>query len=148
MILHNMLFSLFIVSNIISMMSLVVSYILTVIAKIRSGVMVTSNVVLPVFSEQHTIIRHCFWCGTIFAVLDWLLCFSYILPVDEDTASVLSEGLLIFGIVWSILIFFGVIIEIVIKCIKSKAYICSVANGIRSTIFYAFICFILSFLIA
>lgn len=137
------------VANIIALIMLAASYVLTIIAKIRKSVVSTSSIHFPVFSEQYTIVKHCFWCGTLFAFLNWLLCSSYALPVDDSSVNVLSEELLTFGIAWAIMIFVGIVAEIVLKCIKTtSSHTYSVISGVKSTIWYALIYFVFSFLIA
>lgn len=149
MIMYNALFILFKVANIIAVILLAVSYVLTIVAKVRKSAVATSNILFPVFSEQHTMIKHCYWSGTLFIFLNWLLCSSSALPVDASFPNALSGELLTFGIVWAIMIIVGIITEIVIKCIKSSSsYTCSVTEGIKSTIWYTVLYFVLSFLIA
>lgn len=149
MIMYNVLLIFFKAANIIAVAVLAVSYILTIVAKARKSSVATANIVFPVFSEQHTMIKHCFWSGTLFIFLNWLLCSSSALPVTGATGNVLSQSLLAFAVVWAIMIFVGIIIEIIIKCIKSSSsYTCSVLEGIKSTICYAVLYFVLSFLIA
>ncbi len=149
MIMYNALLVLFKVANIIAVVLLAISYVLTVVAKVRKSAVATSNILFPVFTEQHTMIKHCFWSGTLFIFLNWLLCSSSALPVDASSPNALSGELLTFGIVWAIMIFAGIITEIVIKCIKtSSSYTCSVTEGIKSTIWYTVLYFVLSFLIA
>lgn len=148
MIMYNALLILFTAANIIAVALLLVSYILTVVAKARKSQLATANIFFPVFPEQHIMIKHCFWSGTMFGFLNWLLCSSSALLVDEASVYTLSKSLLYFGIVWAVMIFLGSITEVVLKCIKSEAYTCSVTAGIKSTIWYSFLYFILSFLIA
>lgn len=147
MIMYNALLILFKAANIIAVILLAISYVLTIVAKVRKSALATSNILFPVFSEQHTMIKHCYWSGTLFIFLNWLLCSSSVLPVDASS-NALSGELLAFGIVWSIMIFAGIITEIVIKCIKSSSYTCSVTEGIKSTILYTVLYFVSSFLIA
>lgn len=148
MMMYNALLILFTVANIIAVALLLVSYILTVVAKVRKSQLATANIFFPVFSEQHTMIKHCFWSATMFGFLNWLLCSSSALLVDEASAYTLSKSLLYFGIVWAVMIFVGIITEVVLKCIQSETYTCSVTAGIKSTIWYSFLYFLLSFLIA
>lgn len=148
MIMYNALLILFKAANIIAVILLAISYVLTIVAKVRKSALATSNILFPVFSEQHTMIKHCYWSGTLFIFLNWLLCSSSALPVDASSSNALSGELLAFGIVWAIMIFAGIITEIVIKCIKSSSYTCSVTEGIKSTIWYTVLYFVLSFLIA
>lgn len=137
------------VANIIAVAVLAVSYVLTVVAKIRKGVVSTATIHFPVFSEQHSIVKHCFWSGTLFIILNWLLCSASLLSVDDSSVNVLSEELLTFAIAWAIMIFVGIVTEIVIKCIKtSGSYAYSVMAGVKSTIWYTLLYFIFSFLIA
>lgn len=147
MIMYNALLILFKAANIIAVILLAISYVLTIVAKVRKSALATSNILFPVFSEQHTMIKHCYWSGTLFIFLNWLLCSSSVLPVDASS-NALSGELLAFGIVWAIMIFAGIITEIVIKCIKSSSYTCSVTEGIKSTILYTVLYFVSSFLIA
>lgn len=148
MIMYNALLILFKAANIIAVILLAISYVLTIVAKVRKSALATSNILFPVFSEQHTMIKHCYWSGTLFIFLNWLLCSSSALPVDASSSNALSGELLAFGIVWAIMIFAGIITEIVIKCVKSSSYTCSVTEGIKSTIWYTVLYFVLSFLIA
>ncbi len=149
MIMHNALLTLFKVANILGVALLAISYVLNIIAKSRKSLMATSNIAFPVFSEQHSMIKHCYWCGTLFISLNWLLCSSRVLSVDRNTTNALSEGLLLFAFVWAVMIFVGIIAEIIIKCFKttgSTSY--SIVDGIKSSIWYATLYFVLSFLIA
>jgi len=149
MIMYNVLLILFKVANIIAVALLAISYVLTVVAKARKSALATSNIVFPVLSEQHTMIKHCFWCGTLFIFLNWLLCSSSVIPTEELTSNSLSHALLQFGVIWAVMIFVGIFSEVIIKCIKSSSsYTCSVSEGIKSTIWYAVLYFVLSFLIA
>lgn len=148
MIMYNALLIFFKIANIIAVVLLSISYVLTVVAKVRKSALATTNILFPVFSEQHTMIKHCFWSGTLFISLNWLLCSSSALLVDGSSINTLSKELLDFGVVWAIMFFVGIITEIVIKCIKSSSYTCSVTEGIKSTIWYTVLYFVLSFLIA
>lgn len=146
---HDVLLILFKVANILAVVLLVCSYVLNIIARARKSVMVTANISFPVFSEQHSMIKHSFWCGTVFVLLNWLLCSSKVLVVSGKTTNVLSEGLLTFAIIWAIMIFAGIVAEIVMKCFKSNGSTTySVAAGIKSSIWYSVLYFVLSFLIA
>lgn len=149
MVMYNVLRILFIVANIIAAVLLAVSYVLTIVAKVRKSALATANIVFPVLSEQHTMIKYCFWSGTLFIFLDWLLCSSAAISVKSGAVNSLSQSLLTFGLVWAVMIFAGIIAEVVIKCIKSSSsYTCSVTDGIKSSICYAVLYFVLSFLIA
>lgn len=148
MIMYNALLILFKVANIIAVILLAISYVFTIVAKARKSAVATSNILFPVFTEQYVMIKHCYWAGTLFIFLNWLLCSSSGLPVDASSTNALSGELFIFGIVWAVLIFAGIITETVIKCIKSSSsYTCSVTEGIKSTIWYTVLYFVLSFLI-
>lgn len=149
MIMHDVLLILFKIANILAVLLLACSYVLNIIARARKGVMATANISFPVFSEQHSMIKHSFWCGTLFILLNWLLCSSKVLVVSGKTTNALSEGLLTFAIVWAIKIFVGVVAEIVMKCFKSNSSTTySVVDGIKSSIWYSVLYFVLSFLIA
>lgn len=149
MIMHDVLQVLFKVANILAVALLAGSYVLNIIAKARKSVMATANIAFPVFSEQHSVIKHSFWCGTLFILLNWLLCSSKVLLVNGKTTNALSEGLLTFAVVWAIMIFVGVVAEIVIKCLKTNGLTSySVLDGIKSSIGYSALYFVLSFLIA
>lgn len=149
MIMYNALLILFKAANIIAVALMTVSYVLTVVAKVRKNSIASAKITFPVFAEQHTLIKHCFGCGILFAFLNWLLCSSSVLPSNDTAGNTLSQALMTFGIVWAIMIFVGIVIEVIIKCIKSSSsYTCSVSDGIKSTICYTVLCFVLSFLIA
>lgn len=148
MIMYKVLFFLFNVANIMAIALLTISYVLTVVAKARKSAVASSNIVFPILSEQHIMIKHCFWCGTLFVFMNWLLCSSTILPSSEGTNS-LSQALLSFGTLWGAMIFVGIVAEVIIKCLKSNGtFNCSVAKGIKSAIGYATLYFVAAFLIA
>lgn len=148
MMMYNVLRVLFIVANVIAVALLAISYVLTIVAKVRKSALATSNIVFPVLAEQHTMIKHCFWSGTLFIFLDWLLCSSTAISVESGATNSLPQALLTFGVVWAVMIFAGIIAEVIIKCIKSSSYTCSVSDGIKSSIWYTVLYFVLSFLIA
>lgn len=149
MIMFNVLLILFRIANIIAIALLGISYVFTVMAKVRKSILASSIFVFPVFSEQYSAIKYCFFSGTLFILLNWLLCSSSAISVETTTPNALSQSLLTFGIVWAIMIFVGIIAEVVIKCINSNSsFSCSVTEGIKSTIRYTVLYFVLSFLIA
>ena len=149
MIMHDVLLILFKVANILAVVLLTGSYVLNIIARARKSAMSTANIAFPVFPEQHSMIKHSYWCGTLFILLNWLLCSSKVLVVGEEPPNVLSEVLLMFAVVWAITIFLGVIAEIIIKCFKSSSSTTyTVVDGIKSSIWYSVLYFVLSFLIA
>ena len=146
---HDILLILFKAANILAITLLSSSYVLNVIAKARSRTATTAPVALPVFSEQAPMIKKSFGCGTLFILLNWGLCSSRVLEVDQASVNGLSEGLLTFAIVWAIMIFIGIVTEIVLKCFRSSGSTSySVVDGIKSSTWYSALYFILSFLIA
>lgn len=149
MIMYKILLLLFIIANILSLAISGASYILTIVAKSRKSSLATAKIAFPAFAEVHSLIKNCFWSGTIFIALDWLLCSSSILSTEATSTTSLSQALLKMATVWAIMIFVGIIAEIIIRFIKStgsNSY--SLFAGIKSSICYAVIYFVLSFLIS
>lgn len=151
MIMFNALQVLFKIANILALAILIISYILTVAAKKRKSTLASASIAYPVFSEQHSMIKQCYWSGTLFSVLAWLLCSASVLTVDATIVptAVISQGFLSYGITWAVAFFIGIVAEIVLKFIKnnsSNSY--SVMEGVKSTMWYAVLYFVLSFLIA
>lgn len=148
MIMYKALFILFNVANIMAIALLTISYVLTVVAKAKNSASASTKTVFPILSEQHIMIKHCFWCGTLFIFMNWLLCSSSVLPSNVG-ANALSQAMLAFGTVWGAMIFIGILAEVIIKCLKSRdSFDCSVSKGIKSAIGYSIIYFVASFLIA
>lgn len=149
MMMYKILLLLFIIANILSLVISGASYILTIVAKSRKSSLATAKIAFPTFEEVHSLIKHCFWSGTVFIALDWLLCSSSILSAEANSNSSLSQALLKMATVWAVMIFVGVITEIILRLIKStssNSY--SVSPGIKSAICYAILYFVLSFLIS
>ena len=148
MIMYNVLLILFRVANIAAAALLLISYVFTFITKKKLGKFPTAKIVLPLFSEQHVLVKHCFWSGTVFIVLDWLLCSSSAITVSQTASNSLSQGLLLFGIIWAAMIFVGIVFEVMLKFIKTTSTVnTSLAKGIKSAIAYSVLYFVLSFLV-
>lgn len=149
MVMYRVLLALFIAANVLAVLLLIASYVTTILAKIRKSTLATANIVFPLLSEQHTMVKYCYWSGAVFGFLNWLLCSSSVLALGTGATNALSRASLAFGLVWAIAVFLGIASEVVLKCIKtneSNAY--SVVSGIKSTVWYSIFCFVVSFLIA
>ena len=145
----NALLGLFQAANIIGLVLLVISYVLTVVAKVRKSELSTSTIAFPTFTDMHSVIKSCYWSGTLFVFLNWLLCSSYAIEVGGKHVGNISDALLTFGIVWAVTIFVGAVCELVIKCIRTKGTVrYSVSAGIKSSVWYAVLYLVLSFLTA
>ncbi len=137
------------VANIAAVALTVVSYVMSVVAKRKKSILATANIQFPIYSEQKPIIKHCFVSGFIFMLLSWILCTSEAAENGGRPLEDMSELLLSYAFIWAIMIFVSVVAEVVIKCIRTAGDIdCSVAPGIKSSIWYTVICFVFSFLIA
>ena len=145
--LQNILSLLFVVTNTVSILLLLGSYAFCIIARVRKSKLSTARVPFPDFSDQHTLVSYCHWCGILFALLNWLLCSSKILYTDGSTNNPLVALLLLAGIAWAVMFLLGIIAEVVIRCHKysgSPDY--SVLAGVKSSVWYAVCYFVLAFL--
>lgn len=149
MVMYKVLLALFIVANVLAFLVLIASYVTTVLAKIRKSTLATANIVFPLLPEQLSMVKYCFWSGIVFGGLNWLLCASSVIAAETGSTNALSRAMLIFGLVWAIAIFLGIVSEVVLKCIKSSgsnSY--TIVAGIKSSILFSIVCFVVSFLIA
>lgn len=144
---YQVLIVLFYVANILSLAIFFSAFCLTLASKKLDGHS-KLKIELPVFAELATYARHCFWTGTGFIIIDWLLCSSSAIVTGGKPRDVFSEILTTFATVWAIMIFVSIIIEITLKFIRRKSdAVYSVSSAIPSIIWYAILYFILSFLI-
>lgn len=147
---YNALLLLFRVANALGVLLLGISYILTIIAKVKERRIPEYSSPIAYFSNLFTLSKHCFWSGTLFIFLDWLLCSSATIIVNDVVFGELSQDLLLFGFVWALMFFVGLVVEMVLRSIspssRSKSYF--VAEGVKSGVFYSVLYFILSFLVA
>ena len=138
----------FYISNILAILIFFVAFCLTVASKKTDGSQSRVKIELPVFTELAKYARYCFWTGTGFILIDWLLCSSSAIVPKGKPQEVFSGALTSFAAIWAIMIFISIIFEIILKFIKKKSdLVYSVSSAIPSIIWYAILYFILSFLI-
>lgn len=147
MLMQDILSILFVVSNSLAVGLLLVSYVLNIIARARKSRLSTARVPFPDFADQHTLVSYCHWCAILFALLNWLLCSSKILHTDGSATNPLAQQLLLFGTVWSVMIFVGIVAEVVIRSFKySGTTTYSILPGVKSSVWYAVWYFVMAFL--
>lgn len=132
---------LFIATSVISIAVLNGSYIMTVILKVKKR---TSLLLLADTSSVKDIVKCGFWCSSGFAFLKWLLCASTVVAGGNDS---LSAALMTLGGVWGITFLLGLLVEAVLKLLKSGTAL-SVLDAVKSAFGYSLLYFVLSFLIA
>ena len=145
----QILLVLFYISNILALLIFFSSFCLTVYSKAKDGKNSKINTEYTLFTTIATYAKYCFWTGTGFILIDWLLCSSSaIIPKGVKPGDVFSGTLLSFALIWAIMIFVSIIFEVVLKIMKKRTdAVYSISSAIPSVIWYSILYFILSFLI-
>lgn len=146
---YQILLVLFYISNILALLVFFTSFCLTIYSKAKDGKNSKVNTELTLFTTIATYARYCFWTGTGFMLIDWLLCSSSaIVPKGVKPGDVFSGTLLSFATIWAIMIFISIVVEVILKIMKKKTdVVYSISSAIPSVIWYPILYFILSFLI-
>ncbi len=120
MTVFNTLMTLFYVMNIIGVSILILSCVLTYISKKRKSIVLSINIVFPEIIEQITVVKTCLRCSTIVLLLNWFMCSSYALQLDELELSVFSETFFAFAIVFSIAFLGTIVLSVILTFFKSS----------------------------
>lgn len=136
---------LFFLSNILSILIIVISTLSLLIIKFRKVKYSTIVWVCPEYDVQLKNANISFWSGTLFLIMSWILCLGEIIDAGKES-NYIGNCFMIFAFVWACLEIFLLISQTILHFMKTtKESTFNVSSGIKSTAIHSILYFILAF---